>query len=187
MSAHLSTTLDLTDFKVKAVGTRRIIEAGTTRAVRIALRETADYARAHHPHRNQTGRLTSRAELRGELRQADSRGAWGYLINSTPYARFVEYGTKPHHIWPKASFNLTGPLRQGQSRRASGRGPHEHVVGRGIALRFKVGGKVVFARMVKHPGNRPMPFMQPAAVLAPEIIRRETEQQTFRLVAQLWE
>lgn len=44
----------------------------------------------------------------------------------------VEYGTKPHVITPK----------------------------RGKALRFRVGGKYVFARKVNHPGSKPNPFVR---------------------------
>jgi HK97 gp10 family phage protein len=44
-----------------------------------------------------------------------------------PYAGYVEFGTAPHEIRPKTA----------------------------KALRFTVGGKVVFARVVHHPGTRP--------------------------------
>lgn len=186
MSARLSTSVDLTDFRILAVGTRRVIASGTARAVRIALNESADYARDHHRHTKRTGRLTSKAELFGEMRQADENGAWGYLTNTTPYARIIEFGSRAHDIWPKAAFRMIGPVRDGQNRRAEGRGPHEHIVGRGIALRFKVGGKVVFARMVKHPGTPALPFMHPAAEHARMVIERETETVTFQRVAELW-
>lgn len=180
-------TFDLRDFKARAIGTRHVMAAGTARAVRIALKEAAEYARRNHPHRRRSGLLTSSQMLYSEMRQADERGAWGYIVNKAPYARGIEFGTKPHLIWPKAAFQMIGPVRQGQNRRAEGRGPHEHVVGRGLALRFRVGGKIVFARMVRHPGNRPLPFMRPAAKHGAEVIKRETEQQTFRLIRQLWE
>jgi len=47
------------------------------------------------------------------------------------YAVYVEYGTRPHII------------------RAHGR-----------ALRFEVGGKVVFAKYVRHPGMKPQYFVK---------------------------
>ena len=187
MSATINSSFDLAHFKTRVVGTRRVMGAGTARAVRIALREGADEARRKHPHTTRTGRLTSTAELRGELRHADDSGAWGYLLNTTPYARHVEFGTKAHDIWPKAGHGLIGPVRAGQSRRATGAGPHEHIVGRGIALRFRVGGRIVFARMVRHPGTPALPFMYPAAEYARAVIRRETERVTFALVAAVWE
>lgn len=50
------------------------------------------------------------------------------------YAKMVHDGTRPHVIRP----------RQAQ------------------ALRFVVGGRVVFARVVHHPGTRPRPFLDRA-------------------------
>jgi len=52
------------------------------------------------------------------------------------YGPYVEYGTRPHTILP--------------TRRK--------------ALAFKdKGGKLIFARSVRHPGTREIPFMRPAA------------------------
>lgn len=186
MSAHLSYTFDLTEFRTRSVGTQRIMALGTRRAVQVALDAGAVHARSEHKHKRQTGRLTSPAELRGELRQADSTGAWGYLINYTPYGAYVEYGTKPHKIWPMAGHGLIGPVRDNQRRRVGGKGA-EHIVGRGIALRFRVGGMIVFAKYVNHPGTAAMPFMQPAAEYAGLVLVRETENVTFAMVAKLWE
>jgi hypothetical protein len=180
VSAHLTYTFDVTDFRTNVVGGQRLLETGTARGIRIALNEGAQYARTHHRHTKRTGRLTSTAELRAEVRRADSSGAWGYITNYTPYGAYVEYG-------PKAGHGMIGPVRAGQSRRATGKGPHEHIVGRGIALRFRRGGLIVFARMVQHPGNQAMPFMYPAGVFAGSIFVRETENWTFVQIAKLWE
>ncbi len=187
MSAHLAFSLDTSDFRARVVGTKHTLALGVRRAVQVALDAGAVRARSEHPHKRRTGRLTSPAELRGELRQANEQGAWGYLINHTPYGAYVEYGTKPHKIYPKAQHGLIGPVRNGQTRRATGKGPHEHIVGRGIALRFKVGGRIVFARYVDHPGNAAMPFMAPAAEYAGLVLRREIETVAFAMVASLWE
>lgn len=65
---------------------------------------------------------------------------------NTDYAEFVNDGTRPHVIRPKRAHTL---------RRSS----------RGVvkpALRFVVGGRVVFARVVHHPGTRPNPFLDRA-------------------------
>lgn len=187
MSAYLSYSFDTSGFASKVVGSRRMMALGTRRAVQVALEAGAVRARSEHPHKRRTGRLTSPAELRGELRQADDSGAWGYLVNYTPYGAYVEYGTKPHKIYPKAAHGMIGPTRDGQTRRATGKGPHEHIVGRGHALRFMVGGRFVFARMVNHPGTEPLPFMHPAAEYAGLVLIRETQNVTFALVAQVWE
>jgi len=80
------------------------------------------------------------------------------------YALFVEEDTKAHEIWPKAGYKFKGPLREGQTRRGHGAGPHEYVVGRGIALRWKdAGGEQHFARVVHHPGTTGTHFMADAA------------------------
>lgn len=50
-----------------------------------------------------------------------------------PYAGFVEFGTKPHTIKPKAGKKV---------------------------LTFKVDGQTVFARVVHHPGTKPNPFVE---------------------------
>lgn len=186
MSA-LTYTFDISDFRTKAAGTRHIMAAGTRRAVQIAGEAGAVRARSEHKHTKRTGRLTSSAELRFELRQADSSGSWGYLVNYTPYGAYVEYGTKAHKIYPKAAHGLVGPVREGQTRRATGKGPHEHIVGRGLMLRFRVGGRIVFARMVNHPGTQGTFWMRDAAEYAGLVLLRETENHTFETVRRLWE
>jgi len=67
-----------------------------------------------------------------------------------PHAVFVELGTRPHMI--------------------------RAVVAK--ALRFKVGGRVVFAKSVRHPGTKPQFFMRRAA--------EETEKRIPRLWVDSW-
>jgi HK97 gp10 family phage protein len=62
------------------------------------------------------------------------------------YAVYVEYGTHPHVIRPV----------------------------RAEALRFEVEGEIVFARLVRHPGTKPNPFV------------RRTAEQTHRQIPRLW-
>jgi hypothetical protein len=54
---------------------------------------------------------------------------------AAPYAQFVESGTRPHDIKPRAA----------------------------TALRFQVAGAVLFRRIVHHPGTAERPFMARAA------------------------
>jgi len=136
-----------------------IMGSGTRRAVHEAVIAGADYARHTHPHKRRTGRLTG-AELHGRLIRGDDDGAEGELVNETPYARFVEFPTRPHLIFPKPGNR---------------------------ALRFTVGGRTVFATMVRHPGTPGFPFMYPAARYAGEQIIFETEHVTFTLAAALWD
>lgn len=53
----------------------------------------------------------------------------------TPYADYVEFGTKPHVIKPKKP---------------------------GGVLRFQVNGQWVYAKVVNHPGTKAQPFVRPA-------------------------
>ncbi|MDH6489676.1 hypothetical protein [Streptomyces sp. SAI-127] len=69
------------------------------------------------------------------------RGLQGVIVCDHPKVRLVLDGTRPHIIRP---------------RRAKGRN------NRPAALRFEVGGDVVFAKLVRHPGTRPNPFLQRA-------------------------
>lgn len=79
-----------------------------------------------------TGRL--RASIRVERRSIlGLRQRWT-VGSDVEYAPMVNDGTKPHIIRPK----------------------------RAKALRFRVGGKVVFARVVHHPGTRARPFLDRA-------------------------
>lgn len=58
----------------------------------------------------------------------------GKVFVGADYGYFVEAGTRPHTILPVNKKMLA----------------------------FKVGGKLVFARKINHPGSRPYPFMEPA-------------------------
>lgn len=63
----------------------------------------------------------------------DGDGMGGEVGPTADYGDDVEYGTGPHVIRPK-----------------------------GGALRFTIGGRVVFATHVNHPGTAPQPYMGPA-------------------------
>lgn len=80
-----------------------------------------------------TGRL--RASIRIESRRTFSLRSVYTIGSDVSYAAMVHDGTRPHQIRPK---------------RAGGR------------LRFVVGGRVVFARVVNHPGTKARPFLDDA-------------------------
>lgn len=88
-------------------------------------------ARAVRPGRfkNQTGNLR-RSILKGKV-----RWDYGEVGTNEKYAAPVEFGTRPHTIYPK-------------NRRF-------------LAFKSKSGG-MIFARKVNHPGSKPYPFMRPA-------------------------
>jgi hypothetical protein len=91
-----------------------------------------------------TGRL--RASIRVERRSFFGLRQRWTVGSDVAYAPMVNDGTKPHKIRPKRAHTL---------RRGS----------RGVvkpALRFKIGGQVVYAKVVNHPGTKPNPFLDRA-------------------------
>jgi hypothetical protein len=175
--------IDLSDFRAAVAETQRALELGRRKAVAAAAIEAAQYARAIGPFKDRTGQL--RSGIVARFLNSDGNSVLWELLSPMPYSRYVEEGTRPHEIWPKAAHGLKGPLRNGQTRRATGRGPHEHIVGRGIALRWVSGGVTHFARMVHHPGTPPLPFIGPAYLKAQAVLEREFELM-FGVVASLW-
>lgn len=91
-----------------------------------------------------TGRL--RAAIKGKLvRNWTLRSEYQITVN-VDYAEMVHDGTRPHIIRPKRAHTL---------RRSS----------RGVvkpALRFEIGGRIVYAKVVHHPGTRARPFLDRA-------------------------
>jgi len=83
-----------------------------------------------------TGRL--RAGNTGEVDAPTAFRCEGRMVNATAYALDVHQGTGPHRIEPKNA----------------------------QVLRFEVGGEVVFAAYVNHPGTAPRPFLAEGAALA---------------------
>ena len=91
-----------------------------------------------------TGRL--RQNIFSEVKTNESQALGRVFVAPfVPYARFVEYGTKPHDIYPSKA----------------------------QALRFMVGGKAVFAAHVKHPGTMARLYVHgPFEELKPEIVAK---------------
>lgn len=79
-----------------------------------------------------TGRL--RASIRVESRRSLGFRTIYTVGSDVEYAAMVNDGTRPHVIRPR----------------------------RAQVLRFQVGGRVVFARVVNHPGTRARPFLDRA-------------------------
>jgi hypothetical protein len=73
--------------------------------------------------------------IRASIQRGPGGEFRGVVRVSHPAAIFVVNGTRPHMIFP---------------RRPGG------------VLRFTVGGRVVYARYVSHPGNRPNDFLRQA-------------------------
>lgn len=79
-----------------------------------------------------TGRL--RASIRIESRRTFTLRSVYTIGSDLEYAAFVNDGTRPHIIRPR----------------------------RAQALRFRIGGRIVYAKVVHHPGTRARPFLDDA-------------------------
>lgn len=92
--------------------------------------------------------------LRGHNKQRVKRrspGVVGEVYNDADYAEAVHNGSRAHTIRPKREQS-----KRNKKRKAM--------------LRFVVGGRVVFARSVRHPGTRARPWLARAAE---EVARKE--------------
>jgi hypothetical protein len=75
--------------------------------------------------------------IRSQIRYAED-GPVGTITSTHPATIYVTYGTRPHEIRPV----------------------------RARALRFTVGGRVVYAAVVRHPGTQPNHFLRDALQVA---------------------
>jgi HK97 gp10 family phage protein len=116
----------------------RLDRAALNRQIRGASRAELDRAARQVMNRAKilapvdTGRL--RASIRVEARRTLGLRTVYTIGSDVYYAPYVNDGTRPHTIRPR----------------------------RGKALRFTIGGRVVYARVVHHPGTRPRPFLDRA-------------------------
>lgn len=154
---EFTTYVDHSEFDRVTIRTLETLEFGVRDAVRNAAEEGAAEAKRSGRFKDRTGQL--RANIVANFLRSNGISATWEILSPTFYSRFVEEGTRPHDIWPKAGYGSQGPLRPGQTRRASGKGPHEHIVGRGLALRWVDASGPHFARMVHHPGTQPDSYM----------------------------
>jgi hypothetical protein len=146
---------------------RAAVRAGMRRGVARGVEEGAREARARHLFKNRTGNLEKSIQGRvtgsragAPTRRRKSVGSesagdfgaveahWGVIESKLPYASYVEDGTRPHVIVPKKARLLHWEEPQGDHH---------------------------FARRVKHPGTRPLPFMAFAYVKCERVMIREIE------------
>ena len=173
----LRASLDASDFRRCVARTKKELSVTLVRAVNRAAAAARDEAKRGR-FKDRTGRL--RAQIRTDSAVSTAAEAYTYVVSGAGHSRFVEYGTQPHVIRPKAGHGFIGPISAGQSRRkATDIGTHR------VALRWYVGGKPVFARYVRHPGSAPYPFMRPAAALA-EVVLREELRSGFVSIEAIW-
>lgn len=106
-----------------------------------AARQVVNRARVLAPVRS--GRL--RGSIRAEPPRIFSLRGSVKVGSDLEYAGFVNDGTRRHFIYPKP---------RGRGARSGS--------GRPGMLKFKVGGRTVFAKVVDHPGTEPNPFLDRA-------------------------
>jgi hypothetical protein len=141
--------------------------------------EVVAHVRSNAPFKDRTGAL--RRGVHVERTTATPRSVDAWVVSPQYYAAYVEFGTRPHEIWPKAPHGTRKAKRRPNqsAREASDIGTHR------VALRWYVGGRPVFARMVNHPGSKPYPFMQPARDYAQQWLVMELDEGFYRLQA-IW-
>jgi hypothetical protein len=148
---------DTTELRRKIAASKVAIEHDMMRAVNSASQTFVDKAKQGE-FKDVTGNL--RNSISYVMVGWQNGGYFNKVLAGASYALFVEEPTKPHWIYPKAGYNAkTGSLMPGQTRRGRGPGPHEHVVGRGQALRWVDGSGEHFASRVYHPGTAGFHFM----------------------------
>lgn len=137
---------DAREFDRKLVGNIRRAVGSTTTVVT---------QKARNEHRWKDVTFETRKSISGEVVDF-SDGAEGTITAGENAVRLND-GTPAHEIRPKIGEGFKGPTRRGQSRRdAADIGTNRS------ALRFTVGGRTVFAKVVHHPGTSPDPFLDAA-------------------------
>jgi hypothetical protein len=111
-----------------------------TAAVERAVTEGAEEARTNHRFQSRTGATV--AGIRGYVVASTPTEATGVLESTAETSALLNDGTRPHTIVPN----------------------------RARALRFEVGGTVVFAMRAEHPGTAPDPFFDHGIEKAEEVL-----------------
>ena len=124
---------------------------------------------------SQLGRHAKTGALERSLGKKRIPGGWevGHDSRVAPYARFVHDGTRPHLILPKGGTYFSyKDIDGGSVKKGIKKGGQTKTM-----LRWAIGGRFIFARSVKHPGNKPDKWMERAAAQAPNIFRKALEAQ----------
>lgn len=141
----MSVTVDLRDFERAFAELSLGIHKAAHVALASAITATRDSARATDLFKDGPDAMLRNSIVTGETSSVEGFVKAGG--RAAPYARFVESGTPPHDIRPKKA----------------------------AALRFVVGGRVVFSRLVHHPGTAERPFMARAAVVGAQTLEYGAE------------
>lgn len=141
-------------------------------AVDTACKAGAQEAKTSHAFKSRTGDLEGK--IAGYQVSSSQRGAQGVVESKSTHSGFVNNGTPPHMIYPKAAADMEGPLPQGQRRRRGGRAR--------AALAFEKDGATVFAAAVHHPGTAADPFFDRGVAKTETVLVAEVEKALDKLV-----
>lgn len=105
-----------------------------------------------------------------------SGAGWSRWYPTAHYAQYVEEGTRPHRIYPKA--------KQALSWKTGGGG--RYVTASSGRRYYKSGSSGrAFAKYVNHPGTKPQPFMQKILDNSRADIEKLFGQATDKIVAEI--
>lgn len=167
-------TADLSEFHDAVARTKLLLLAGKDEIARETAKAVRDEAK-RGTFKDQSGALRGTIEA-----HPLSSGEWE-VVAPQPYALYVEDGTEPHPIFPQKHYSFKGPLAPGQGRRSTPvwqGGKHASGV-----LRFVIGGRVIYARSVFHPGTRAYAFMGHAYTKGEATIYATAERVCERIAA----
>jgi len=148
-------TVDLSEFRREVAKTKNEIAKACYSAARHAAEEGRDEAKRVGAFEDHTGKL--RSEIRAEHGQLEPTGGSWDIVAPTPYALFVEGGTRPHPIVARRAANLH--------------------------FWWAREGRWFHGRKVNHPGTRPLPFMGPAHIKAEAALVARLETELGRIAA----
>lgn len=110
-----------------------------------------------------------RSQIRVSFPVAASPVIISEVISGAPYSEAVEYGTKPHDIYPRNAKTLAGRA----SRYKGTLNPY----GSGqLPQKSKDGSYAVFGKHVHHPGTKAHPYMYPALEAERPVFLRGVEE-----------
>jgi hypothetical protein len=165
MTGLIDIDFDLSDIRRRCADANAVLRQGVRGAVMTAAKEGLETSKARRRYKDRTGNLTRKAYVGRDLGGPNDANA--VIVWPVPYAAIVDGGSRAHSIFPKQGAGFRGPVREGQGRK-----------GRGAAtpsLAFTVGGRLVFAKSVKHPGTSGYGFAGDAYTKAEAVLTRECE------------
>jgi hypothetical protein len=176
---RLTCDVDISGLLERMTRTRHAVRQIQVESVQAAGNIAVARARQSTAFKDRTGNL--RRLINSSNIRWDGTEAFIWFTSPASYSVYVEEGTKAHEIWPKEGHGFIGPLRSSQGRREiTDIGTHR------VALRWFVGSKIVFARMVHHPGTEPHHYMTPAAEYAGGWLREILERKFIGL-QRIWD